>query len=81
MAGLLLVCVAAVLWGTVGVANRLMVAGEAVDPTLSGLVLRERLSGPETLGCALMVAAMVVLFRAERRRTGAGGGVAPAQPV
>ena len=100
MAGLVLVCVVAVLWGTVGVANSLMSGRDAVDPTLSefvrtglgaaspliepgvaallaAVVLRELLSGPETLGCALMVAAMVVLFRAERGVPGAAG-VTPA---
>jgi DME family drug/metabolite transporter len=59
-----------------GLAATLIEPGVAA--VLAALVLRERLSGAETLGCALMVAAMVVLFRAERRGTGAGGVEAPA---
>jgi DME family drug/metabolite transporter len=36
VAGILFVSVAAILWGTVGVANRLMESGALVDPTLAG---------------------------------------------
>ncbi|PJN93481.1 multidrug DMT transporter permease, partial [Amaricoccus sp. HAR-UPW-R2A-40] len=37
MAGLLLVGLAAILWGTVGVATNLMTAPSALDPALAGL--------------------------------------------
>jgi drug/metabolite transporter, DME family len=62
-----------------GLAATLIEPGVAA--LLAAMVLHERLAGPETLGCALMAAAMVVLFRAERRRTAAGGVTVPAQPV
>jgi DME family drug/metabolite transporter len=38
-----------------------------VAALLAALVLRERLAAPEAAGCALMLAAMVLLFAAERR--------------
>jgi drug/metabolite transporter (DMT)-like permease len=38
-----------------------------VAALLASLVLRERLAAPEALGCVLMLVAMVVLFRTERR--------------
>ena len=57
--GLTLSCSAAA-----GLAATLIEPGVAA--VLAALVLRERLAGAEALGCALMLAAMVVLFVAER---------------
>jgi DME family drug/metabolite transporter len=37
MTGIVMVCLAAALWGTVGVANRLMTEPAAVEPVLAGL--------------------------------------------
>ena len=45
----------------------LLAANLGVAALLAALVLGERLAPPERLGCALMLAAMVVLFLAERR--------------
>jgi DME family drug/metabolite transporter len=48
-----------------GLAATLIEPGVAA--LLAAMVLRERLAAAEALGCALMLAAMVVLFLAERR--------------
>ena len=48
-----------------GLAATLIEPGVAA--VLAALVLRERLAAPEAIGCGLMLAAMVVLFLAERR--------------
>lgn len=53
MRGLILVCIAAGLWGTVGVANRLMTQAPPLDPALSGLS-RTALGG----ACLLVAAAI-----------------------
>lgn len=60
MAGLFLVCLAAALWGTVGVANNLMT--RPLDPALAGLVRT-------TLGAASLLAA-AALLRLPRPRPG-----------
>ena len=48
-----------------GLAATLIEPGVAA--LLAALVLHERLAAPEVLGCTLMLAAMIVLFAAERR--------------
>ena len=58
--GLGLVCLAAGLWGTVGVAKNLMVAGEVVDPVLAGLV-RTSLGSLAILGITVFARAQVPL--------------------
>jgi DME family drug/metabolite transporter len=62
MAGLLLVGLAAILWGTVGVATNLMTAPSALDPALAGL-------SRTALGAASLLAAAAVL-RLPRARLG-----------
>jgi drug/metabolite transporter (DMT)-like permease len=49
-----------------------------VAALLAGGVLGEALRPAELAGCGLMLAAMVLLFAAERRRTAAGGVAAQA---
>jgi DME family drug/metabolite transporter len=54
MAGIVLVCVAAILWGTVGVANRLMSDNAIADPAVVGL-------GRTALGAlSLLIAAQIL---------------------
>ena len=54
MTGIVLVCLAAFLWGTVGVANSLMTGGTAVDPAVVGLART-------SLGAASLMLAAVML--------------------